>query len=144
MCCILCGCGLSAPTYGTDKPVSLQFFEDIANMTSLTPTNNSNQLVLKSRPQLVIPSAGARAVLPLPQQQERSVEKTTKLKQYLSEEKASAGIAGSKSIAQLKAKQRQEYLRLRRERVGNTHYRRYLTEPPLSYRQPAKTAPAGR
>ncbi len=152
MCLVLTGCGLSAPTYGTGKPASLQFFEDVANITSLTPTNNTSQIVMKSRPKLVIPSPGSRVILPLPQQevaQEGSFAGTATLKQHPSRGRNSvlpkkvSSIDGSENISRLNAKQRQEYLRRQRAQVGSAEYRRYLTEPPLSYRQPAKTAPVG-
>ncbi|VEJ44857.1 hypothetical protein [Bartonella vinsonii] len=153
MCFILTGCGLSAPTYGTDKPVSLQFFEDVANIASLTPTNDNSQLVMKAHPKLVIPEPNARRVLPLPQQ-DNTFRRTATSKQHLDRsrgavfsQKASSvnehARAGSESVSQLNEKQRQEYLRRQRARVGSANYRRYLTEPPLSYRQPARTAPVG-
>ncbi|OPB35335.1 hypothetical protein [Bartonella taylorii] len=159
MCFVLTGCGLSAPTYGTDKAVSLQFFEDVANLASLTSTNNNSQLVMENHPKLVIPKSSSRTVLPLPQQdvaQDGSLGRTGRLKQHSSGSKASvspqkvssvnehASNAGSESISRLSAKQRQEYLRRQRAQVGSAKYRRYLTEPPLSYRQPAKTAPVGK
>ncbi|UNE54607.1 hypothetical protein [Bartonella machadoae] len=155
MCFILTGCGLSAPTYGTDKPVSVQFFEDVANLASLTPKNDNSQLVMKPHPKLVIPELGSRRFLPLPQQ-DSSSERAATSKQSRGEsrggvfsKKASsvdeqAGSVGSESISRVNAKQRQEYLRRQRAQVGSPKYRRYLTEPPLSYRQPAKIAPAGR
>ncbi|WP_409361538.1 hypothetical protein ACRPOS_000735 [Bartonella heixiaziensis] len=145
MCLVLTGCGLSAPTYGTGKPASLQFFEDVANITSLTPTNNTSQLVMKSRPKLVVPSSSSRAVLPLPQQDVAQ----DGLKQHPDRgrvpvfPKKVTSIDGSENVSRVNAKQRQEYLRRQRARVGSAEYRRYLTEPPLSYRQPARTAPVG-
>lgn len=69
LCIILTGCNLSAPTYGTGKAASLQFFEDIANIVSLTPKNNNSQLVMKSRPKLVEVKPESHLVLPIPQQE---------------------------------------------------------------------------
>ncbi|WP_375644617.1 MULTISPECIES: hypothetical protein [unclassified Bartonella] len=148
MCFVLTGCNLSAPTYGTDKPVSIQFFEDVANITSLTPTNNSSQIVMKPHPKLVIPSPSSRGFLPIPQQ-DRSVNEIAASKKHQGNKSfphkgSSINGAGSENPSQLNAKQRQEYLRRQRAQVGSSKYRRYLTEPPLSYRQPAKTAPIGR
>ncbi|MCZ2158101.1 hypothetical protein NPX99_02190 [Bartonella sp. 220] len=155
MCFILTGCGLSAPTYGTDKPVSLQFFEDVANLASLTPKNDNSQLVMKPHPKLVIPEPGSRRFLPLPQQdssskrtaalkQSRGGSRRTIFSQKTSSVNEHTSTASSESVSQLNAKQRQEYLRRQRAQVGSPKYRRYLTEPPLSYRQPAKIAPASR
>ncbi|EJF81214.1 hypothetical protein MCO_00008 [Bartonella sp. DB5-6] len=159
MCFVLTGCGLSAPTYGTDKAVSLQFFEDVANLASLASTNNNSKLVMENHPKLVIPKSSSLTALPLPQQdiaQSSSRGKTATLKQHSSGSKASvfpqkvssvnehASTAGSESISRLNTKQRQEYLRRQRAQVGSAKYRRYLTEPPLSYRQPAKTAPVAK
>ncbi|WP_375624591.1 MULTISPECIES: hypothetical protein [unclassified Bartonella] len=148
MCFVLTGCNLSAPTYGTNKPVSIQFFEDVANITSLTPTNNSSQIVMKPHPKLVIPSPSSRRFLPMPQQ-DRSVNEIAVSKKHQGNTSflhkgSSVNGAGSENPSQLNAKQRQEYLRRQRAQVGSSKYRRYLTEPPLSYRQPAKTAPIGR
>ncbi|EJF83612.1 hypothetical protein [Bartonella rattimassiliensis] len=148
ICCVLTGCNLSAPTYGTDKPVSIQFFEDVANIASLTPTNNSSQLVMKPHPKLVIPSPRSRRFLPLPQQ-DRFVNKIAESKQhqentsFLHKESSFNGV-GSENSSQLNAKQRREYSRRQRAQVGSPKYRRYLTEPPLNYRQPAKITPTGR
>nr|WP_244979323.1 hypothetical protein [Bartonella queenslandensis] len=148
ICFVLTGCGLSAPTYGTNKPVSIQFFEDVANIASLTPVNNNSQIVLKPRPELVIPSPSSRSFLPLPQQ-DRSVNKIAESKQHqgspsFPHKGSSVNGIGSENPSQLNEKQRQEYLRRQRAQVGSSKYRRYLTEPPLSYRQPAKIAPTGR
>lgn len=148
ICLVLTGCSLSAPTYGTNKPVSIQFFEDVANIASLTPVNNSSQIVMKPRQELVIPSPSSRKFLPLPQQ-ERSANKIAASKQHqgspsFPHKGSSVNGVSSENPLQLNAKQRQEYLRRQRAQVGSPKYRRYLTEPPLSYRQPAKTAPIGR
>ncbi|WP_455466352.1 hypothetical protein [Bartonella sp. B39] len=155
MCFILTGCGLSAPTYGTDKAVSLQFFEDVANLASLTSANDNSQLVMKSHPKLVMPKPGSLRVLPLPQQ-DNSFGGAETSKQHFDGRRGSvlpkkvssvdehADTVDSESISRLNVKQRQEYLRLQRARVGSAKYRRYLTEPPLSYRQPAKIAPVGK
>lgn len=148
ICFVLTGCSLSAPTYGTNKPVSIQFFEDVANIASLTPVNNSSQLVMKPRPELVIPSSSSRSFLPLPQQ-DKSVNKIAASEQHqgsssISHKRSSVNAIGSENPSQLNAKQRQEYLRRQRAQVGSSKYRRYLTEPPLSYRQPAKIVPTGR
>lgn len=150
MCFILTGCGVSSPTYGTDKPVSLQFFEDVANLGSLTPTNDNSQLVMKHHPKLVMPKPGSRLVLPVPQQDTATSKQSSgngkvsvlPKKQVSVNEYTNA--ADSENISQLKAKQRQEYLRRQRAGVGSAKYRRYLTEPPLSYRQPAEIAPVGK
>ncbi|GAA5105763.1 hypothetical protein GCM10023261_05450 [Bartonella jaculi] len=144
MCLVLTGCGSSAPTYGTGKPASLQFFEDVANITSLTPTNNASQLVMKPRPKLVVPSLGSRVILPLPQQDlaQDALQHPDRSRGPVFPKKVSS-IDSSENVSRLNAKQRQEYLRRQRAQAGSAEYRRYLTEPPLSYRQPAKTAPVG-
>ncbi|WP_175869440.1 hypothetical protein [Bartonella gabonensis] len=148
ICFVLTGCNLSAPTYGTSKPVSIQFFEDVANIASLTPVNNNRQIVMKSHPELVIPSPSSRKFLPLPQQ-DRSVNKRAASKQHqgspsFPHKGSLVNGVSSENPALFNAKQRQEYLRRQRAQVGSSQYRRYLTEPPLSYRQPAKTAAIAR
>ncbi|ETS13428.1 hypothetical protein [Bartonella quintana] len=159
MCFVLTGCNLSSPTYGTGKPASLQFFEDVANITSLKPTHNNSQLVIKSHPKLVMPSPGSLGVLPLPEQdveQDSSFNRraTSELHvggdgrisvfpKKVSSVNGHADIDSSENISQLNATQRYEYLRRQRAQVGSAKYRQYLTEPPLSYRQRAKITPVG-
>ncbi|WP_455479622.1 hypothetical protein V4B17_00710 [Bartonella sp. B23] len=154
MCFVLTGCGLSAPTYGTDKAVSLQFFEDVANLASLTSKNDNSQLVMKSRPKLVMPNPGSHGVLPLPQQDNSFSGVSTSEQRFdgnrgsvvtkkVSSVDENADTVDSKSISRLNAKQRQKYLRRQRAQVGSAKYRLHLTEPPLSYRQSAKIAPVG-
>ncbi|MET3560410.1 hypothetical protein ABID39_001107 [Bartonella japonica] len=127
LCVVLTGCNLSAPTYGTGKVVSLQFFEDIANIGSLKTKNNNSQLVMKPRPELVEVKPSSHLVLPIPQQemiQDNSFGKKTTRKQYPSN--VHTDISSSprnKSVLQLNEKQRQEYLRRQRAQVGSAKYR---------------------
>ncbi|CBI75881.1 conserved protein of unknown function [Bartonella clarridgeiae 73] len=170
---MLAGCNLSAPTYGTDKTASLQFVDDITNLASLRSKNKNNQLVMKQRPQLVFPEPNARVVLPPPQvditeidsydemevseQSQKSLQGGVGANRANSNDKVSLSsdkkvvtrgrinIDDSEGIVQFNEKQqREEYLRRRQEADGgNANYRRYLSEPPLIYRQPAVTASAG-
>ncbi|ENN92891.1 hypothetical protein [Bartonella bovis] len=118
--CILIGCRVPAPTYGTDKAVSLQFVDDIVKLVPSSSTDN-NQPVMKRRPQLVYPEPNARAVLPLPQ------------------------ADNTEDSPQLNVKQQRKRFLFHRQATGEEYvnYQRDLSEPPLVYRQPAKTAPVG-
>nr|CBI78748.1 conserved hypothetical protein [Bartonella sp. AR 15-3] len=145
---------MSGPTYGTDKTVSLQFFDDITNLASLRSKNKNSQLVMKQRSQLVFPEPSARVNLPLPQvdsaeinshnEIEMSKQFQKNLRNGVGANKMNANFDDPKGVVQLNEKQqREEYLRRRKEAIGgNANYRRYLSEPPLIYRQPAVTAPA--
>ncbi|WP_208431972.1 hypothetical protein, partial [Bartonella bovis] len=118
----------------------------------------NSQLIMKPHSKLVMPKFGSHLVLPLPQQdiaQNSSLGRAETTKQHLDNGRVPvfpkkislinkhANAADSESIPQLNAKQQQEYLRRQRARGGSAKYRRYLTEPPLSYRQPAKIVPVG-
>ncbi|AQX30142.1 hypothetical protein [Bartonella schoenbuchensis] len=120
VCFILTGCRVPAPTYGTDKAVSLQFVDDIVSLVPSSSTDN-NQPVMKQRPELVYPGPDSRAVLPPPQ---------------------ADSVGGS---PQVNVKKRRKKYLFRRQAAGegNVNYQRDLSEPPLIYRQPAKTAPVG-
>ncbi|WP_407965644.1 hypothetical protein [Bartonella sp. C271] len=172
VCYILTGCNLSGPTYGTDKTVSLQFFDDITNLASLRSKNKNSQLVMKQRRQLVFPEPNAHVVLPLPQVDSTEINSHNEIEMSEQSQKNFRNGVGAnkmhsngkvsfspdkkvvtrdhanfddpKGVVQLNEKQqREEYLRRRKEAVGgNANYRRYLSEPPLIYRQPAVTAPA--
>nr|CBI81705.1 conserved hypothetical protein [Bartonella schoenbuchensis R1] len=111
---------MPAPTYGTDKAVSLQFVDDIVSLVPSSSTDN-NQPVMKQRPELVYPGPDSRAVLPPPQ---------------------ADSVGGS---PQVNVKKRRKKYLFRRQAAGegNVNYQRDLSEPPLIYRQPAKTAPVG-
>ncbi|WP_236824118.1 hypothetical protein [Bartonella sp. WD16.2] len=116
----MAGCHLSAPTYGTDKAVSLQFVDDIVNLVPSNSTDN-NQPIMKPRPQLIYPEPNSHAVLPPPQED-------------------SVG-----NSPQVNVKQRRKKYLFRRQAAseGYINYQRDLSEPPLIYRQPAETAPVG-
>lgn len=54
------------------------------------------------------------------------------------------GIHRGEAAQGSKKQQRQDYLRRKQENAGGTaETRKYLSEPPLIYREPAKTAPIG-
>ncbi|AQX22434.1 MULTISPECIES: hypothetical protein [unclassified Bartonella] len=170
VCCILTGCNLSAPTYGTDKTASLQFFDDITNLASLRSKNKNSQIVMKQRSKLVFPEPNAHVVLPPPQIDSTEINSHNEMEvSGQSQKNLRGGVEANRvnshgnssdkklvrkdrtnlddpeGIVQLNEKQqREEYLRRRKEAAGGSaNYRRYLSEPPLIYRQPAVTAPAG-
>ncbi|WP_336278844.1 hypothetical protein [Bartonella sp. CB175] len=156
VCSILTGCSLSAPTYGTGRAVSIQFLRDIANAVSLRSKNNHDQFVMKSHPKLVLPKLGSHITLPQPQKDVtgyRVFSGTATRRRYLRNSRVSVvskkslsvneytGNNDPKGFVRLNAKHRQEYLRLQKER--SVKKKSFLIEPPLNYRQPARTAPIG-
>ncbi|AQX27493.1 MULTISPECIES: hypothetical protein [unclassified Bartonella] len=174
VCFMLTGCNLSAPTYGTDKTASLQFVDDITNLASLRSKNKNSQLVMKQRPRLIFPESSARTVLPPPQVDITEINSYDEMEMSEKSQKNLQGgaainrvnsygnislsadkkivtrgpgnIDNSEGIIQFNEKQqREEYLRRRQDADGgNANYRRYLSEPPLIYRQPGVTAPLER
>ncbi|EJF91819.1 hypothetical protein [Bartonella melophagi] len=120
VCFILTGCRVPAPTYGTDKVVSLQFIDDIVSLVPSSSTDN-NQPVMKQRPQLVYPEPNSQAVLPPPQ----------------------ADNVGDTPQVNVKKRRKKSLFSRQAAGEGYVNYQRDLSEPPLIYRQPAKTAPVG-
>ena len=174
---MLTGCGVSSPTYGTDKSTGKQLVDDFSNITSNRSNNNRNQIDTKPRPELVRPAPGTKGVLPQPQTNvaqtgtpdwpESPEQKRQRLRDeatanqnnpnYVSpivpdsgkETKSTGssdwlnGIHRNEQVNNDK-EQRAEFLRRKREtQGGSSTTRKYLSEPPLSYRQPAASAPIG-
>ncbi|WP_378943321.1 hypothetical protein [Mesorhizobium sp. ANAO-SY3R2] len=155
----LTGC-MSAPTYGTDKSATEQLASDLTNVMSMKPKSNS--IDYKPRPELVKPKAGQQAVLPAPQdnivqtasadwpespeaRRARIRDDATKNRdnpnfepQVVNDMTSLSGPDMSKMTpAQRKAEMER---RLRENKQGSATTRKYLSEPPLAYREAAPTA----
>lgn len=173
------GCGVSGPTYGTDKTASQQLASDFSNLVSFRSANNNSIINTKPRPELVTPGPNAARTLPPPQVDvvksgapdwpESPEQKRQRLRNEATANQgnpsyvspivsggsgnsgalSSNGLNGihrgqERSNPRIEKEQREEYLRRKRELTGGTAtQRKYLSEPPLSYRQPAATAPVG-
>lgn len=150
-CLTLGGC-LASPTYGTNKTSSEQLVDDLSSIASLK-TQNGADIEYKPRPDLVQPPAGAS--LPEPQ---LSVVKNEQIwpespeeirDRLVAEADASGGhnsaLTGPNRAGQrLTAKQQREaYIEARKLQQGQYKERRFLSDPPAGYKDPAATAPVG-
>lgn len=154
----LAGC-MGSPTYGTDKTANAQLLEDLGGALSIGTRNRASEIEYQPRPQLVRPET--TAVLPSPQD---NVTSTTEAGWPESPEQRLARIrkeatdnrenlayrspvvndmrgVGPDNITP--AQQAEFRRRMTESQGGSATNRRYLSEPPLTYRAPAATAPAG-
>ena len=148
------GCVLAGPTYGTDKRVGEQLIEDLASVTTLRRENV--QIDYKPRPGLVPVPDGTS--LPAPQE---SVAKNDaafqsspeQLRKQLTEQARASGDSPLRNVdTRSLASQSKSYdpktgkridIRKRAARIGDPNERRILSDPPITYRQAASTAPTG-
>lgn len=164
----LSGC-MSSPTYGTDKTANEQLFEDVSGIMSLAPKQRT-AIDYKPRPELVKPAKGEVANLPAPQQSVASAdnpswpESPEQRRARLRAEAAdnannpayesqvtmdgvlpqSSELPRPSDPRMASVEQRQEFQRRQREaKQGDPTVRKYLSEPPLDYRQAAASAPQG-
>ncbi|WP_245318889.1 hypothetical protein [Consotaella salsifontis] len=156
--------GCMGPTYGTDKPAGQQLVDDITNVVALDSTRH-DPIDYKPRPELVKPAN--TTVLPPPQEKvavanqpnwpESPEDRRAKIR--------AAADAGDRKTALALAETMDQYPRARSEentgiadpkqrsaefqrriaeqKQGSDTSRKYLSEPPLGYRQPAAGAPVG-
>lgn len=168
---LLSGC-LGSPTYGTDKTANQQLMEDVTGVLSLGPKDQPD-IEYKPRPGIVMPSStevlpppqkdvarsGDPAWPESPEERLARVRAEATANQdnpyYRSPvvrdmpeapESAPASDRTESGVFKPGAAKtkRAEYLRKRAEATGmEPDTRRYLSEPPIDYRQPAAGAPAG-
>lgn len=154
------GCA-SSPTYGTDKSSSEQLAGDLTSMFSLAP--KTNNIDYKPRPALVKPAPGQKEQLPAPQENivkadsaqwpESPEERRKRIRDEATANQNNpfyrpqvvndmAAINGP-DLANLTPAQRKLEIerRLRENKQGSATTRKYLSEPPLTYRAPSATAP---
>lgn len=166
--------GCLGPTYGTDKPSTVQLMDDLGNIASLGGTNKAESIEYKPRPAIVKPTDTVS--LPTPQQSVVEdnpawVESPEETRQRLIAEADANPNSTSSPLARRvssssgpsqttsgraadgpptpiqvmnNAEQRKAYQEGRKIQQGAySDRRRYLSDPPLTYRQPAETAPVG-
>lgn len=167
---LLSGC-MGAPTYGTGTPADQQLLEDVTGILSLAP-DKDEQISYKPRPELVTPAtkevlpppqesvaSGANPNWPESPEQRRArlrAEATATrdnpdFEPLIESDIAAAAPAASpltrnpdRGVAEFNPAQRQEFnRRLAMSKQGSPTQRRFLSEPPIEYRQPASTAPVG-
>ncbi len=151
---------MSSPTYGTDKNATEQLASDVVNIVSLKPkTNNINY---KPRPELVKPKVGQVAALPAPQNHivtiasadwlESPEVRRARIRDYATKNRDNLNFEpqvindmsslNDHDMSKWTPSQRQAEIerRLRENKQGSLKTRKYLSEPPLVYRQAATTA----
>lgn len=157
--------GCMGPTYGTDKTSTEQLIDDFGSIASIGQTQKGAGIEYKPRPTIVKPSDTAS--LPAPQQNLAEnnpawVESPEQTRARLVAEadsnadsstyrsplarRAASSADGSRAGGDIsdKAKQRKDFQEARKIQKGAySDRRRFLSDPPLTYRQPAETAPVG-
>lgn len=166
---LLSGC-LNSPTYGTGKRADEQLLEDVTGILSIAP-KEKEQIDYKPRPELVKPASKdvlpppqdpvATASNPSwpesPEQRRKRLRDEATAHQddpsydspIAMNRESRPGITsaardrGNFEVQPSSNRQREEFnRRLTENKQGSPTARRYLSEPPLEYRQPAPTAPA--
>ena len=162
---------IGSPTYGTGTPTDVQLLEDVTGVLTISP-RNKEQIEYKPRPELVKPpstnvlpppqesvASTANPSWPESPEQRRARVRAdaTASRDELGFQPDVDGVAGSKPPPVVRnargdtvdtsapsAKSREEFnQRLAQKNQGSPDTRRYLSEPPVSYRVPAATAPVG-
>lgn len=168
--------GCLGPTYGTDKPSTVQLVDDLGNIASLGQTKKGAGIEYKPRPAIVKPTDTAS--LPAPQQNlaennaawvespeetrarliataDASSDGATFNSPLAKRAASSSGAAAPKlggagdgppmpSATMKETQQRKAYQEARKiEKGAYSDRRRYLSDPPLTYRKPAESAPVG-
>lgn len=161
---LLAGC-MGAPTYGTDKPADQQLMEDVTGVLALGP-KRKERIDYKPRAGIVMPPS--TEVLPPPQEDLASVgnpawpespeQRLARIRAEATENQdnplyrspivrdigVDARAEDGTLDPAMSKRQREEVLKRRaaaNQLSSNT--RRYLSEPPVAYRQPAESAPSG-
>jgi hypothetical protein len=165
---LLSGC--MGPTYGTGTPAEQQLVQDVSNALTLTP-GDKKTIEYEPRPDIVMPASTAVlpppqediAVASNPKWPESPEQRRTRLRAeatvHQDDPTYKSGIAPDVQTASSAptvprtrwsmAPQREDTRRTREafnkrlaeNNQGSQTVRRYLSEPPLTYRKPAATAP---
>lgn len=162
---VLAGC--MGPTYGTGTPSGQQTLEDVSGILSLGG-ERKEPIAYQPRGELVRP--GSTEVLPSPQQSASSNEawpespeqRLARIRSDATDNQGNvqyqSGVRGARNTEgpmvdwdrqnnvepTNRANQREEFnRRLAESRQGDATQRRYLSEPPTTYRQPSANAPVG-
>lgn len=157
--------GCSGTTYGTGTPAEQQLMEDLTGALSLRP---SRQQAINYAPRPGIVKPPSTAVLPPPQEaaargnpawpespeerleriraeatanQDNPHYRPNVVRDITYQENQPQTLSADRATREA---QRAEFLRLKQmTRQGSPTTRRYLSDPPVEYRQPAETAPVG-
>jgi len=159
--------GCAGATYGTGKTSEQQLLEDVTGILSLGP-KEKEVIEYKPRPTLVKPAT--TAVLPTPQENiasssanpawpESPEQRLARIRAEATENqndpsyrspvvrdmKVTDGPEELQDFSQLSPEEQRAEVQRRRKinNQGDPTTRRYLSDPPLTYRQPSETAPVG-
>ncbi len=157
-CLTLAGC-TSGPTYGTDKSATEQLFSDLGSAVALGSKDEGPKPKYNPRPDLVRPGKGQPAPLVAPQaalnnraNNPQWVETPEEMrKRLVAEADANANnpnyrsplLAGRGQAGSMTETEKWEAFRKAKAEASpasSLQRRRYLSEPPPEFRQPAQTA----
>ncbi|MGV1907266.1 hypothetical protein [Agrobacterium cavarae] len=152
-CLALSAC--TSPTYGTGKSASEQLLDDLGNATSITGDQTKRNVKYNPRPGLVVPAQARAEQLAQPQQSlanrennpqwpETPEEARERLRAEAEANKDNPNyrsplLAGNGTNGQMTETQKWEAFRKAKAdaqggTVVNTNTRKYLTDPPVEYR----------
>lgn len=154
----MAGC-MGSPTYGTDKTANAQLMEDLSGAFAIGIGKRREQIDYQPRPDLVKPQT--TAVLPPPQDNvtnsaaagwpESPEQRLARIRREATENQDNLAyrspvindvVVDGRTLSP--GEQREEFRRrLAETRSLDPNRRRNLSDPPLDYRVPAATAPAG-
>ncbi|WP_169054261.1 hypothetical protein [Nitratireductor sp. XY-223] len=147
---LLSGC-ISSPTYGTDKTANAQLIDDLSNIVSIKPPKRNSEVAYAPRPAIVKPPEEGGTALPAPQtslaskdnpQWPESPEETRqRLRQEAEDARGSYRSPLATGSGAVTAEQREQFRQAKALQKGTYSGRRFLSDPPVEYRQPAETAP---
>lgn len=145
----------TSPTYGTGKTAAEQLVDDLGNSTSITGDQSKRNLKYGPRPGLVVPAQARGEQLTQPQQSlanretnpqwpETPEEARERLRKEADENSnnphyRSPLLAGNGTNGQMTESQKWEAFRKAKAdaqggSIVNTNQRKYLTDPPVEYR----------
>lgn len=151
----LSGC-IASPRYGTDKTANQQLVEDLTGVLSIGPKQQP-QIAYQPRPELVKPET--TAVLPPPQDSVTTASawpespelRRSRLRQEATDNQDNPAYrspivvanrdTGGADNSVTQAQQEEFRRRMAIQNASDPTSRRYLSEPPGTYRQAAATAP---
>nr|WP_235897671.1 hypothetical protein [Mesorhizobium microcysteis] len=163
---------MSSPTYGTGKSANQQLVEDVTGILSIGPRERGPEIAYNPRPGLVKPASLEVLPEPQqdmassenPQWPESPEERRARIRAdatanqdnpFYRPEVAPSGTGSTQTASYDPERWASEPVtrnpnarsevqrRLREQNQGSPTTRRYLSEPPVTYRQPAATAAAG-
>lgn len=168
---LLSGC-MGSPTYGTGKSANQQLVEDITGILAIGPADRGPEIAYNPRPGLVRPASlevlpepqQELASAENPAWPESPEQRRARIRAEATENQDNpfyrSQVAGpsargnvdttydperwaSQPMYSNAATRAEVQRRIRQTNQGEATARRYLSEPPLDYRRPSDTAPAG-